>query len=153
MYINNELKDSIAIFGTGSWSSYQEFSQLITIEESNLTASVKLVMHVDDDETYIGNMLSLSYEWFSDDNTSVPSSNASAFVSVYPNCVTNTLHVNLMSSLPCGYLLYDMNGVEQLSGTLNEALNSIDLTSLNAGVYFLRVNGQAQSKVQKIVKS
>lgn len=63
-------------------------------------------------------------------------------ISIYPNPVKNNLHISRASSIVLeDATIYDMRGRLILSKQLeNNTLNTIDVSPLNTGVYFIKIN-------------
>jgi len=71
-------------------------------------------------------------------------------VAVYPNPAQNTLYINADNA--SSYKIYNILGAEQKSGLLNKNFNTVDISNLESGVYFINVsNGKSVTKV-KFVK-
>ena len=78
---------------------------------------------------------------------------ASAGIQVYPNPATGTLNVQLENYVTNGTLtLFDMNGRIVLSQSINGTSAQVNMSSLTAGNYILRLveNGTASAGVQVI---
>ena len=71
-------------------------------------------------------------------------------VTIYPNPVQNDLFVNIEES--GNYRISDIKGSILLSGNLTSDQNRIDISNLENGVYFIRINSEKESIVKKIVK-
>ena len=117
-----------------------------SLDPSWVKNNCKLVVFLQDsitDEIVQANMIDLS--------TVVSVNNTKQLnVSVYPNPAQNTLYVNADNA--SSFKIYNILGAEQKSGLLNKNFNSIDISNLKSGVYFINVyNGQAVTKV-KFVK-
>ena len=69
-------------------------------------------------------------------------------VSVYPNPVNNTLFIVCNSE--CSYVLYNGMGQEMASGTA-QGTQSINVSEMPKGIYFLRLTTGTQVNVQKVV--
>lgn len=70
-------------------------------------------------------------------------------VSVYPNPANNILYVN--SDNEGTYQIFNILGDNISNGKLSDNLNTIDVSNLKSGVYFINVsNGQAVTKVKFI---
>ena len=70
---------------------------------------------------------------------------------IYPNPVQNLLHLNLLSSNPVEFVLYDMLGSQVYKEVLTNSSN-INVSSFEAGIYFykLKVKGK-ETEVQKLI--
>ena len=69
-------------------------------------------------------------------------------VSVYPNPVNNTLFIVCNSE--CSYVLYNGMGQEMASGTA-QGTQSINVSEMPKGIYFLRLTTGTQVNAQKVV--
>jgi hypothetical protein len=65
---------------------------------------------------------------------------------VFPNPATNTVYINNDKNMPVKIRLFDANGKVIIDKLISG--NSIDISNIDAGIYFLRVG----SNVSKIVK-
>lgn len=93
----------------------------------------------------------LTMEYYVDivEPTSSESGAASAIeVSVYPNPVSDELHISAVEPMR-NIRLFDMNGRVVYQQSLNDAEHSIDMESYPAGMYFLDVDGLLRKKVVK----
>ena len=70
-------------------------------------------------------------------------------LNAYPNPTFNTLFFDLNENVKYSYALTDINGRELQQGKL---YNSLDVSFLTKGIYFLKVSTQNQFVVKKIVK-
>lgn len=71
---------------------------------------------------------------------------------VYPNPAADVLNIQLQNeSIDATASLIDATGRVVLSQTLNAKLNSIDITSLNQGLYIVRVNNAGAVTSEKVV--
>jgi hypothetical protein len=70
---------------------------------------------------------------------------------MFPNPVSN--HLNIVSTLNSTYLLIDINGKELLNGSIINGRNTIDVSKLNSGIYFMHFNNDSQVIIKKIVKN
>ena len=77
---------------------------------------------------------------------SIDENNEVAFV-VYPNPAEN--YVMIESIKEAEVSIYSINGQMVSSQTINEGTNTIDVSNLNAGIYFMKVN---ESMIKIIVK-
>jgi hypothetical protein len=72
--------------------------------------------------------------------------------SVYPNPTSDNLTVSISEQLiGTSYTLCDQFGKTVFKGNLLETSNTIDLTAIASGIYFLSVEGMAE--VQKVMKN
>ncbi|WP_309641505.1 T9SS type A sorting domain-containing protein [Flavobacterium sp.] len=72
-------------------------------------------------------------------------------VTVYPNPVHNILNINTTSKIN-NIEVYNMNGQLLMNEHSQNAMTKIDLSALEAGVYFVKTNGNNESKTFKVVK-
>jgi len=70
---------------------------------------------------------------------------------IYPNPVQDLLHINLLSSNPVEFVLYDMLGSQVYKEVLTSS-SSINVSSFEVGIYFykLKVKGK-ETEVQKLI--
>lgn len=61
-------------------------------------------------------------------------------IRLYPNPVQNELIIESKDLL--AYALYNLEGKKILGGTMSSSRESIDLSALNAGIYFMEIGGQ-----------
>jgi hypothetical protein len=71
-------------------------------------------------------------------------------ISVYPNPVENTLHINAASFKGGLLRIMDGTGKEFISGTVKS--DEVDASSLPSGFYILRLSKAKRSAVQKFIK-
>ena len=108
------------------------------------------------DSTWIedwGGYWDYTYVWpYEITPVSVPGSNnaidaaADVVMSLYPNPATSVVNVTVSEATKA--VLFDMAGRRVMAVTLREGHNTLDLTTLESGVYMLRTSGH----VEKIVK-
>lgn len=79
---------------------------------------------------------------------SIPEFSENSFT-VYPNPTNDVLYINSSNEL-IGYGIYSLQGVSIFEGTLKE---SIDVSNLVAGVYFIEITTDASKSVQKFIKN
>ena len=80
-------------------------------------------------------------EWASDD------------LQVYPNPVSNRLHLNIEEAFGTGSMeVYDMSGRKVLEQELDQQKSSYDVSSLKAGMYSIRVISETEVFQQKFMK-
>lgn len=72
---------------------------------------------------------------------------------VYPNPANDAISIELESSEDITYQLLNMAGRILLSGEISEGFFSIDLSSLNSGVYGLRIANGTATQSTKIIKN
>ncbi|MCF8226032.1 MAG: T9SS type A sorting domain-containing protein [Bacteroidales bacterium] len=75
-------------------------------------------------------------------------------IKVYPNPVDDIINVSLGENAQTGMLtLYDISGRNILHRELTNSMNTIDISSLKSGVYFVNItNDQKQNKIVRLVK-
>ena len=75
-------------------------------------------------------------------NTGIENTNDISF-SIYPNPVSNNLIVDgLKNNAP--FFITDLNSKKAIEGNLNSNTNSIDVSNLQNGTYFINVNGEGR---------
>jgi hypothetical protein len=76
----------------------------------------------------------------------------SASFFIYPNPVSNTLHIQGLDALKgLNASLTDLNGKVVAEQILEDGMNTMDVSSLSKGVYLLNVNSSSDSYQSKIV--
>jgi len=73
-------------------------------------------------------------------------------VSVFPNPFTNQLNLTNTSENILNVSLNDISGKEILKNEVNTELYSINTDQIPAGVYFLKINSNKETKVYKLIK-
>ena len=69
---------------------------------------------------------------------------------VYPNPAANQLNISLSSDESLDLTLLDLNGKIVLSRTVSDFSNTIDISRINAGLYFLRIGNNQNYSTTKI---
>ncbi|PWK18563.1 T9SS type A sorting domain-containing protein [Xanthomarina spongicola] len=69
---------------------------------------------------------------------------------VFPNPVSKNL--NIISKLSGTFMLIDANGKEIFNGSIKNGRNTIDLSRLNSGIYFIRFNNDSNITIRKIMR-
>lgn len=73
--------------------------------------------------------------------TSVEDQKASVLLSIYPNPVSDMLTVSIENGLVnSGYELVNITGKVVKSGLFNKQVNKLDVSGLNPGMYFVKIN-------------
>jgi trimeric autotransporter adhesin len=73
-------------------------------------------------------------------------------LTLYPNPATTELHIDKVES-GTKYALFNITGIMQLSGLLQEGSNSINIRHLAEGIYLLEItNNEGVKTVKKIIK-
>lgn len=78
--------------------------------------------------------------------------NISDDLSIYPNPVVNNLFVNIGSSKNANAIIYDLTGKEVYQVILENNSNTLDLSQLQRGIYFLNIVGTQNSVTKKFIK-
>lgn len=63
-------------------------------------------------------------------------------VSIYPNPATTVLNIKLNSASPLHFTVYDVTGKTVMTNTLSTTATQINVTQLNTGIYFLKLDNQ-----------
>lgn len=71
-------------------------------------------------------------------------------INIYPNPTNSIIVVEIENFCNNGFVLYDKFGSEVIHGLLNSVKSEISLKDLSKGIYFLKVEGDSQSK--KVIK-
>ncbi len=61
-------------------------------------------------------------------------------VDVYPNPIIDNLNITLNEQVKTKYVLYNASGTIILSGLLYQHINSINISGLSSGIYYLKIN-------------
>ena len=70
---------------------------------------------------------------------------------IYPNPVQDLLHINLLSSNPVEFVLFDMLGSQVYNEVFTSSSN-INVSSFEAGIYFYKLNVKGkETEVQKLI--
>lgn len=84
---------------------------------------------------------------------SVTENDLSPIISIYPNPVQETLHINLNSNQFAIATIFDLQGKKLLQNTLENSTSTIDVKTLAPGLYFIVVkNGNGENAVKKFIK-
>jgi hypothetical protein len=73
------------------------------------------------------------------------------FVSLYPNPATGTINIQLNKKGHNTVAIVDLAGKTQLTTTLAELNNSIDISGLQSGMYFVKLQNQQTQKVIRLL--
>ena len=69
---------------------------------------------------------------------------------VYPNPAANQLNISLSSDELLDLTLLDVNGKTVLSRTISNFSNTLDISRIDAGLYFLRIGNNQNYSTTKI---
>jgi len=72
-------------------------------------------------------------------------------VRTYPNPVKDQFHINNLQE-KSDYKLLNVNGALVESGTFIEGANSISMSNLESGIYFLQLQSKSESRTLKLIK-
>jgi hypothetical protein len=72
-------------------------------------------------------------------------------VNMYPNPAKNTLNIELNNLDECTLSIIDIAGRTQLQTDLSSLQNSIDISSLQSGMYFVKIHNQQTQKVVRLL--
>ena len=72
-------------------------------------------------------------------------------IELYPNPATGTLYVNQKGSSEIQLTIYDLKGRLVLQKVIDSQQNSINISSLNAGLYMVRIQRENITKVEKLI--
>jgi hypothetical protein len=134
LYVNNELVSE----------NTTELSY--TVENSEAIYGVEVVAVYENNISSIGLMKQLLFE---DDIKEIETSN----VNVYPNPVNDMLYIETETEIE-EVVIYDVYGrVQNLRNSETQKLrNSIDLSELKSGIYFVKINTEKGNIVKRIIK-
>lgn len=79
---------------------------------------------------------------------STPRFNTTAF-SIYPNPIKETLHINNTTSQSVTATIYDLNGKQLQSHSLENNLSTLNVKALNQGLYFVVFESEDGDRVSK----
>ncbi|MDB3865896.1 T9SS type A sorting domain-containing protein [bacterium] len=68
---------------------------------------------------------------------------------VYPNPLSNQLIVETSNSETLPFTIYTLQGKLTLKGLMEQGVNTINITTMNPGIYFLKI----KNKTIKIIKN
>ncbi|HMS30021.1 MAG TPA: T9SS type A sorting domain-containing protein [Saprospiraceae bacterium] len=71
-------------------------------------------------------------------------------IKFYPNPVNEILYVECSNPIENGFMILDQNGVQHKVGQLKKGINSLDISDLRTGIYFISILSQEKRYVQKI---
>lgn len=83
--------------------------------------------------------------------TAVNELNQSSFAQVFPNPAADKVYVNSATTTAIEFKIYSVNGQELLAGTIDSG-QSIDITSLYKGIYFIHLKDKDETSIQRIIK-
>jgi hypothetical protein len=75
-----------------------------------------------------------------------------AEVAIYPNPTSDHLFVDLVSQQETVVVMTDLHGREVLRESLSNLRNQLDLSSLQSGIYMIKINGSNFTKIEKVIK-
>ena len=78
-------------------------------------------------------------------------SQASEVFGIYPNPVTDQLHVQLNKAMDCNYAIRNVAGRIVASGIINELNTSLSIGSIPVGSYIIEISNEKESYSQKFV--
>ncbi|MBQ5689271.1 MAG: T9SS type A sorting domain-containing protein, partial [Bacteroidales bacterium] len=135
VYVNNEL-----VLENTTELSY-------TVENSEAIYGIEVVALYENNITSIGVIEQLIFE---DDIKDIETNNN---VNVYPNPVNNILYIATETEVE-EVVVYDIYGrVQNLRNLETQKLrNSIDLSELKSGIYFVKINTEKGNIVKRIIK-
>jgi hypothetical protein len=81
--------------------------------------------------------------------TSITEEDYSLKLSSYPNPVQDVINFDITENIEYNYVLSNIHGVEIQQGYLE---NSLDLSELASGIYFIKVSTEGSFTIKKIVK-
>lgn len=67
-------------------------------------------------------------------------------ISIYPNPVNNHVNIRGLSDVPWSYQITDISGRVQLSGKAMAGENTLNITSIAPGIYFISIIENLESK-------
>ena len=71
---------------------------------------------------------------------------------MYPNPLSNQLIVETSNSEILPFTIYNLQGKLAVKGLIEQGVNTINITTMNPGIYFLKINTIDFSLAIKIIK-
>ena len=72
---------------------------------------------------------------------------------IYPNPVTDWLNITLDNlNLDTDIAIFDINGKKIYTKKITTAINTINLSDLNAGVYLIKIQNSKKTITRRIIK-
>ncbi len=127
-----------------------------SIVEESFFANMDLILQENNNILIVGE--SFWFEEFQDivltrytDNILYTNEHSLQKFNIYPNPVTNflTIDQNISSNVFLKYSINDILGKTILEGKLDVSNSKIDISSINNGIYFIKVNNQSSKFVKK----
>jgi hypothetical protein len=125
------MKDSLAYF------TKRADGQTDKLVFTGLTTSATGVVSFSRTNTFLG--------------TGVKNADATGFVALYPNPATSSIIVQLNDSKTCTVNIYDITGKSRLNTTIKGLENTIDISTLHSGVYFVSIENNGSKKVTRLI--
>jgi hypothetical protein len=118
---------------------------LVDLPEGTYYWSVQAI-----DQAYCGSMFA-DEQSFSIIETNVNEHDLNPQFKVYPNPVRDKVYVTSESSGSVEFRLFNLNGQEVLHGTTSSE-SAINLSSLTEGVYFIHLQNEQATSIQRLIK-
>lgn len=83
--------------------------------------------------------------------TGLKEANAVGLVSVYPNPATSTITLQLNDAKTYAVAIYDITGKSKLNTSVKGSQNTIDISGLQSGVYFISVENNGAKKAARLI--
>ena len=77
---------------------------------------------------------------------------SNAIARIYPNPATDEVHIQMAYEKELSYTLYNMTGQKVQTGFLQTGENTISLTGMSSGIYFVELTDGVSKTTKKIVK-
>ncbi len=73
-------------------------------------------------------------------------------VSISPNPVSNLLYLDIPLDASFKYTIYDLSGRIQLEQLKTDRTNTIDVSTLNKGIHFIKVSTSTEDTILRFIK-
>jgi hypothetical protein len=84
-------------------------------------------------------------------NIGLATFNEIGLVNLYPNPAAGSIHIELSKNNNCNLSIIDVAGKTQMSNTLSDLNNTVDISALQSGIYFVRLQNNETQKVVRLV--
>lgn len=78
--------------------------------------------------------------------------NRSNRVKLYPTHIVNTLNVEIEDTDAASLTIFNSMGLVFLNSVLNQEFNTVDISSLPAGIYNVKIESKSQFAIERIIK-
>jgi subtilase family serine protease len=92
------------------------------------------------------------YSLITGTTTGIDLAKNSEIIRIYPNPAGDELHIDIGNHMVVEMIILDVHGKELLRKPLQDNSNSLDISMLSNGVYFVQLQGNDFVKIEKVVK-